>query len=323
MAHSRLYKKGQLAQSDFPFEDISKIKKSVSDFYWFDLVDPTESELAELGKELGLNKLALADALNGKQRPKLEHYDSHIFINAYAAGFNSKTRELKNEEISIFVTKNGLITVRDNNDFDMTAVTKNWDDGAELAVNGVSFLLWGLLDVIVDSYFVAVEQLDSEIEDLEEMMFATKRTELNIQERSYDLRKALVVLRRIATPMREVISPLLRNDNKILNSSMFQYYQDIFDHVMRVSDWTESLRDLITTLLETNLTIQSNNMNLIMKKVTSWAAIIAVPTAITGFYGQNIPYPGFNQEWGFWVSTAAIVLMSSGLYWAFKRNDWL
>ncbi|MEY2698152.1 MAG: magnesium and cobalt transporter CorA [Actinomycetota bacterium] len=323
MAQSRLYKKGKLVESNFPFEDISRIQKSTSDFYWFDFVDPTEAELAELGKELGLNKLALADALNGKQRPKLEHYDSHIFINAYAANFDTKTRDLNNEEISIFVTKNGLITVRDNNDFDMSAVTKNWDDGAELALNGVSFLLWGLLDVIVDTYFVAVEQLDAEIEDLEELMFAAKRTELNIQERSYDLRKALVVLRRIATPMREVITPLLRNDNKILNSAMFTYYQDIFDHVMRVSDWTESLRDLITTLLETNLTIQSNNMNLIMKKVTSWAAIIAVPTAITGFYGQNIPYPGFGADWGFWFSTGAIVVMSGGLYWAFKRNDWL
>lgn len=323
MAQSRLYKKGKFVESNFPFEDISKIQKSPSDFYWFDFVDPTEAELAELGKELGLNKLALADALNGKQRPKLEHYDSHIFINAYAANFDTQTRDLNNEEISIFVTKNGLITVRDNNDFDMSAVTKNWDDAGELAVNGVSFLLWGLLDVMVDTYFVAVEQLDAEIEDLEELMFAAKRTELNIQERSYDLRKALVVLRRIATPMREVLTPLLRNDNKILSSAMFTYYQDIFDHVMRVSDWTESLRDLITTLLETNLTIQSNNMNLIMKKVTSWAAIIAVPTAITGFYGQNIPYPGFGADWGFWFSTGAIVVMSGGLYWAFKRNDWL
>ena len=92
---------------------------------------------------------------------------------------------------------------------------------------------------------------------------------------------------------------------------------------MRVGDWTESLRDLVTTLLETNLTIQGNRMNLVMKKVTSWAAIIAVPTAITGFYGQNVPYPGFNAEWGFWVSTGAIVVISTGLYFAFKRRDWL
>ena len=320
---SRLYTNNVLVETDFPFTDIKKINKAKTSFYWYDLVDPSEAELAALGKELGLNQLALSDALKGKQRPKLEHYDSHIFINAYAAVFNDETKELDNDEISIFVTKNGLITVRDDNKFDTRPVVKNWDDSSEMASYGVTFLLWGLLDVIVDTYFVAVEALDNEIEDLEELMFSSRRVELTIQERSYDLRKALVLLRRIATPMREVISPLLRNDNKILNPGMFAYFQDIFDHVMRVSDWTESLRDLITTLLETNLTIQSNNMNLIMKKVTSWAAIIAVPTAITGFYGQNIPYPGFNQEWGFWFSSAAIVLMSGGLYWAFKRNDWL
>jgi magnesium transporter len=101
------------------------------------------------------------------------------------------------------------------------------------------------------------------------------------------------------------------------------YFQDIYDHVMRVADWTDSLRDLVTTLIETNLTIQGNRMNLVMKKVTSWAAIIAVPTAITGFYGQNVPYPGFNEVSGFWVSTGLIVLGSATLYFIFKKKDWL
>jgi magnesium transporter len=104
---------------------------------------------------------------------------------------------------------------------------------------------------------------------------------------------------------------------------MIAYYQDLYDHTMRVADWTDSLRDLVTTLLETNLTIQGNRLNQIMKQVTSWAAIIAVPTAITGFYGQNIPYPGFNESWGFWVSTVAILVISGGLYWVFKKRDWL
>ena len=92
---------------------------------------------------------------------------------------------------------------------------------------------------------------------------------------------------------------------------------------LRATDWTESLRDLVTTILETNIAIQGNRMNLVMKKVTSWAAIIAVPTAITGFYGQNVPYPGFAAHWGFWFSSALIVLMSGSLYWAFRRNDWI
>jgi magnesium transporter len=104
---------------------------------------------------------------------------------------------------------------------------------------------------------------------------------------------------------------------------MTPYYQDVYDHVLRATEWTESLRDLVTTILETNLTIQGNRMNLVMKKVTSWAAIIAVPTAITGFYGQNVPYPGFAAHWGFWFSTALIVVMSGGLYWAFRRSDWI
>ena len=137
------------------------------------------------------------------------------------------------------------------------------------------------------------------------------------------LRKSLVVLRRLTVPMRDVINPLIRHDLKLINARMVPYFQDIYDHVIRVADWTESLRDLVTTLLETNLTIQGNRMNLIVKKVTSWAAIIAVPTAITGFYGQNIPYPGYMAEWGVWVSVGVTVLASIALYVVFRWRNWL
>jgi len=116
---------------------------------------------------------------------------------------------------------------------------------------------------------------------------------------------------------------LMRRDLHVLDQDMAPYYQDVYDHVLRATDWTESLRDLVTTILETNIAIQGNRMNLVMKKVTSWAAIIAVPTAITGFYGQNVPYPGFAAHWGFWFSTALIILLSGSLYWAFRRNDWI
>ncbi len=101
------------------------------------------------------------------------------------------------------------------------------------------------------------------------------------------------------------------------------YFRDVYDHVLRVAEQNDSLRDLVSTILDTNLNLQSNRMNLIMKKVTSWAAIIAVPTAITGFYGQNVPYPGFSTAWGFWTSTAVIVLFSLALYIGFKKRDWI
>jgi magnesium transporter len=323
MNTSRLYRNGQLISGKFDSDEISELIQEPEVTLWIDLQNPTEAELQHIGDEFGLHELAVADAFKGRQRPKLDHYDTHLFINAYQTVFNRETYELETAEISVFVTDKALITVRDDDKFDISKLEARWDESAALAKNGVAFLLWGLLDVIVDGYFEVVQQLDDEIENLEDLLFAEARQDLVIQKKSYELRKALVILRRNATPMREVLNPIVRRDVQVIGNEMAAYFQDIYDHVMRVGDWTESLRDLVTTLLETNLTIQGNRMNLVMKKVTSWAAIIAVPTAITGFYGQNIPYPGFNTEWGFWVSTGAIVVISTGLYFAFKRRDWL
>jgi magnesium transporter len=304
-------------------DQISEMSEQKDCFFWVDLVNPTAKQLEKLGRELGFHELAIEDALKGRQRPKLEHYDTYLFINAYSVSYVADTGELKQNEVSIFVTERGIITLRDDEEFSIEALTKRWDDSVVLASNGVGYLLWGLLDMIVDSYFDVVQKLDDEIDALEDMLFETRRKDSEIQKRSYELRKAIVVLRRIAIPMREVLNPIVRRDTQVISNGMFAYFQDIYDHVMRVADWTDSLRDLVTTLLETNLTIQGNNMNLVMKKVTSWAAIIAVPTAITGFYGQNVPYPGFNSEWGFLISTAMILVGSVGLYIAFKRRDWL
>jgi magnesium transporter len=116
---------------------------------------------------------------------------------------------------------------------------------------------------------------------------------------------------------------MMRRDLQHVDDDLMPYYQDVYDHVLRATEWTESLRDLVTTILETNLTIQGNRMNVITKKVTSWAAIIAVPTFITGFYGMNVPYPGFSDHIGFIVAT--VIMLGSGglLYWIFRRNDWL
>ena len=121
----------------------------------------------------------------------------------------------------------------------------------------------------------------------------------DVQRRSFEMRKSLVGLRRVLLPMREVVNALLRRDLHIVTDPMQPYYQDVYDHVLRATEWTESLRDLVTTILETHLTVQGNRLNEIMKKLTAYAAIIAVPTAVTGFYGQNVPYPGFGHHWGF------------------------
>jgi magnesium transporter len=323
MLKSRVYRKGKVTEVDFPLEQLGKISKDRNAVFWLDLIEPTPDELHHLSETLDLHELAVEDAFKGMQRPKIDHYDSHLFINLYHATYNGKAKELNTVEMSVFVTKRGIVTIRSTGEFDMHAVTKRWDESSELSDGGVDYLLWGLLDVVVDSYFDVIQELDMELEELESLMFEVQRNNRIIQQRSYALRKALVLLRRVAIPMREVLNPLVRRETKFLGEHMAPYFQDVYDHIMRVGDWTDSLRDLVTTLLETNLTIQGNQMNLIMKKVTSWAAIIAVPTAITGFYGQNLPYPGFDSQTGFITSSVLIVLISGILYWVFKRRDWL
>jgi len=322
MATTRLYKNGSLVKEGFPVADISDHILEKGCAVWADFVSPTEEDLAAIGEELGLHQLAVEDAVHGFQRPKLDHYESHLFLAAYAVSLDPDTGELFTHEIKAFITKSALVTVHDA-DFDMGKVVALWENEKELARYGVGFLLWGLLDHVVDGHFETVQQLDGQIEQLEDALFDERPREREVQRRSFELRKSLVLLRRVVLPMREVVNSLLRRDLDVINPKIAPYFQDVYDHVLRATEWTESLRDLISTILETNISIQSNRMNLIMKKVTSWAAIIAVPTAITGFFGQNLLFPGNGTVWGVALSVVLILGTSVALYLSFKKRDWL
>ncbi|MGH3673294.1 MAG: magnesium transporter CorA family protein [Pseudonocardiaceae bacterium] len=323
MTRTRLYRSGVLEQENFPVQDISDHLQEPGVTVWLDMCAPNEADLALISEELDLHSLAVEDAVQERQRPKLDRYDTHLFVTAYEVALDTVSGELESLEVAVFVTHNALVTVRKSERFDINGVLARWDASPDLAKYGVSFLLHGLLDYIVDSHFTAVQTLDDEIEALEDLLFSEAHPDLSVQRRSFELRKSLVKLRRVVLPMREVVNSLMRRDLHACDEAMIPDYQDVYDHVLRATEWTESLRDLVTTILETNLTIQGNRLNVITKKVTSWAAIIAVPTAITGFYGQNVPYPGFSHESGFYASTIIIVVLSVGLYVLFRRQDWL
>jgi magnesium transporter len=323
MARTRVYRDGVLEAEDFPAGEISEYLADPATTVWLDLGAPSESDLATISEELGLHQLAVEDAVQAQERPKLDRYDSHSFMTAYAVRFDSESGELETSELAAFVTDRALVTVRKDERFDIDTVVRRWDSASELAKGGVAFLLHGLIDYIVDGHFEAVQALDDQIEALEDLVFADRSDPADIQRRSLRLRKSLVVLRRVVLPMREVVNTLMRRDLHLVDEPMLPYFQDVYDHVLRASEWTESLRDLVTTIRETQLNLQGNRLNAIMKKVTGWAAIIAVPTAITGFYGQNVPYPGSEQEWGFWMSTGVVVAISAGLFAIFRHRDWL
>ncbi|MEP6697783.1 MAG: magnesium transporter CorA family protein [Pseudonocardiales bacterium] len=323
MALTRCYRDGVLIDEGFPVADISEHLDEPGTLVWADLCTPDRADLRLITDELGLHALAVEDALNMRERPKLDRYPDHAFLSAYSVAFDQASGELVTSEVAAFVTPRALVTVRKDDTFDILAVVARWDSAADLAKHGVAFLIHGLLDYVVDSHFEAVSSLDDAIESLEDELFVASANQETLQRRSFQLRKSLVLLRRVVLPMREVVNTLLRRDLHLVDDAMGPYFQDVYDHVLRATEWTESLRDLVTSVLETNLTIQGNRLNVITKKVTSWAAIIAVPTAITGFYGQNVPYPGFSHVSGFYASVILIIGLSITLYFLFKRNGWL
>ncbi|GAB2904261.1 magnesium transporter CorA family protein [Streptomyces mayteni] len=324
MARTRLYRGGSLVREDFPVHDVSECLADPESVVWMDLYQPGREVLDRVGQAFGIHELALEDAGKEGQRPKIDRYHAHEFLSAYGVAMDERSGELVTSELAVFVTPQALITVRKDDGIRMDDVLARWDDAPELTAQGVGFLLHGLLDHLVDGYFVAVQRLDDSIEDLEDLLFSEgPRVVRDVQRRAYELRKSLVRFRRVVLPMREVINTLMRPTLHVVTEPLMPYYQDVYDHVLRATEWTESLRDLVGSVMETNLAVQANRMNEIMKQVTSWAAIIAVPTAITGFYGQNLPYPGFDNHIGLLTSSALIVVITMLLFFAFKRQDWL
>lgn len=320
---TRVYRAGVLDREDFPVSDLSVYLADPETVLWVDLCAPARGDLEVVAEELGLHGLAVEDAVAVRERPKLDLYSTHGFLNMYDVRLDPVSGALALSELSAFVSSRALVTVRKDDSFDIDAVVARWDSSSDLAVHGVGFLLYGLINHVVDGHFDAVQGFDDEIEALEDLLFNATSRGAEVQRRSFAVRKSLVTFRRVVLPMREVVNTLLRRDLDVVPVEMTPYFQDVYDHVLRATEWTESLRDLLTTIVETSLTVQGNRLNVITKKVTGWAAIIAVPTAITGFYGQNLPFPGFATTSGFVTSTLLILVISGGLYVLFTRKDWL
>jgi magnesium transporter len=322
-AQTRMYRKGVLEAEGFAVADVSECLEQPGTVVWVDLCGPSKPQLHELASELGLHELAVEDALGPHQRPKLDHYATHHFLSCRAVRVTADAGRLDETEIDAFISDRWLITVREDNTFPMDAVLRRWDRSPDLAAQGVGFLLYGLLDVVIDEYFAAVQAFDDYYDMVSEGIFDERPLDPSQQRHWFEMRRALVRFHRIVVPMRETVSALMRRENAAVSEELYPYYQDVYDHILRVSEATDTLRDLVATIVETNLSLRDFRQNQIVKKVSSWAAIIAVPAFVTGYYGMNVPYPGSGETWGVVASTALIVLVSGGLYLLFRRRDWL
>ena len=309
-----------------PVVDLSDHLEAEDTVVWLDLLRPTQEDMAVLTEEFGLHPLAIEDALHDHQRAKLDHYADHEFLAAYAVqpcDADSDTL-LKTGEIAAFFTPRGLITVRKSDMFDLRPLLQRWDATASLAGSGVAYLAHGLVDHLVDGHADAVALLDDEAEELGDLLFdADAAGKGELQRRSFALRKDLTTLRRAVVPMRQVVGAMARPGSGLVDERMAPYLRDVDDHVQRAVESIDSLRDVLGTILDTNLTLASNRLNETIFRLTAYAAILAATTAITGYFGQNVPFPGSQEASGFVGSTVLLVLAVVGLVAYFKRKGWL
>lgn len=225
--------------------------------------------------------------------------------------------------MTAFITSYAVVTDRDPL-FPVAEVIERLNLNKDLAAAGPTYVLWGVLTVVVDNVMDTLDALNEHADDLSESLFDGQTSPSVIQEEVFRLRRDTAAVRRQTVPLREMTSSLARRESVFDVSGPLQpYFGDVHDHALHAAEMADSLRDHLSNILETNLALQSSRKDEIMKKVTSWAAIIAVPTLITGFFGQDLAIVGTDNAWGAWLSLALMVGTSVVLFWQFRRRDWL
>lgn len=323
LAHSYLYQGNVLHDQNLKIQDISDHLNQSKSTMWIDFLEPTLEELSEIAQELDLHELAIEDSVHSLQRPKVDYYDSHFFITCHALSLDTQSGMLHPTEINVFIKDNCIITVRKNNRFDMDSVLRRWVNPSHRSDIDVSFMLYGLLDVVVDGYIDIVDKFDEYYDAIGQDIFEDIPLDQVHQKEWFTMRRSLVKFHRMVVSQRESINRLLKREYDLVSVDMHPYFQDIYDHIIRVSESADALRDLMTSIVEANISLRDYRQNQIVKQVTSWAAIVAVPTLITGYYGMNVPYPGSGATSGVIVSTLLMVLCPAWLYIIFKRKNWI
>jgi magnesium transporter len=320
---TRHYRDGVLDGRDFPVDEVDGRLAAGEGTVWIDVVGPTAAQLDELAAELGLHELAVEDALTQHERPKIDRYPTHLFISCHAVRLEGSPLRLGITEVDAFLSERWMMTVRPDEDYDMASVVERWDDTPELVAHGPGALVYTLLDDMVDRYFGVIDRFEAYYDDVSDSIFTEHPLQPEQQREWFEMRRMLSRVHRLLVPQREALGTLVRREHDLASPEMLPYWQDLYDHVLVANESTDSLREVAGTLAEASLSLRDFRQNQVMKKVSSWAAIVAAPTLITGYYGMNVPFPGFENTAGAVMSSLLIVAVSVGLYWLFRRRGWL
>jgi magnesium transporter len=309
--------------ADVGIEQIRGALERADHFVWLGLYEPEKDILRAVQQQFGLHDLAIEDAYNAHQRPKLELYEDSVFVVLRTAHLATSPRHLEFGETHIFLGRNYLVTVRHGSLRSHISVRQRCETTPQLLAKGPGYVLYALMDFVVDQYLPIVQQMEEELEDLEDVIFG-ETTSRDATARVYQLKRDLLALRRAISPLVEVCNRLMRFDLPHIPEDTRVYFRDVYDHIVRLNETIDAQRELLTTALEAHLSIMSHTQNEHMKRITAWAAMIAVPTMIAGIYGMNFEHmPELKWLFGYPVALLLMVVSAVIPWLYFKRKGWL
>ena len=309
--------------ADVAIDQIQGALARPDQFIWLGLYEPDEALLRHVQRQFGLHDLAIEDAFNAHQRPKIELYEDSLFVVLRTAHSVASSHKLEFGETHAFVGRNFIVTVRHGSLRSHVHVRQRCELTPHLLTKGPGYVLYSLMDFVVDQYLPIVQRLEEDVQELEEAVLGDP-TSSDATANTYRLRRDALSLRRAVSPLIEVCNRLMRFDLPHIPEDTRPYFRDVYDHVVRLNEAIDAQRELLTTALEAHLSLMSVAQNEHMKRITAWAAMIAVPTMIAGIYGMNFAVmPELQWEYGYYLALAAMALASVGLFVGFRRSGWL
>ena len=292
-------------------------------FVWIGLYEPEQPLMRQVQQQFGLHDLAIEDAINAHQRPKLELYEDAVFVVLRTAQRIPETGRLEFGETHVFLGRNFIVTVRHGSLRSHVGVRQRCEATPQLLSQGPGYVLYALMDFIVDQYLPIVQGIEEEVQTLEGVVLDDP-TATDATARIYVLKRDLVSLRRAVAPLADVCNRLLRFDIPHIPADTRPYFRDVYDHIIRLNESIDAQRELLTSALEAHLSLMTVAQNEHMKRITAWAAMIAVPTMIAGIYGMNFnSMPELQWKYGYYISLLVMAIASLCLYVGFRRSRWL
>ena len=308
--------------ADVELTKVHEVLKDNNQFVWIGLHEPSEKVLQTVQEEFNLHDLAIEDAHLAHQRPKIELYGDSVFIVLRTAQMNPD-HHIEFGETHFFVGKNFIVSVRHGSSIAYTEVRSRCEAMPELLSKGQGFVLYAIMDFIVDRYFPVVQDMEQELVIIEDKIFKEKPNR-QTTEQIYQLKRELLEVKRAVSPLVDICNRLMRFDIKCISPETQPYFRDIYDHVVRINEMVDNTRELLNTALEANFSLISISQNDTSKKFAGWAAIIALPTMVAGFWGMNFKFmPETDWEYGFHAVITATAAACSLLYFLFRRSGWL